>query len=397
MEPLRALLTDAGVELRDPTGPAAGRARNAALVYDATGILNSAELRDLYEFFQPRARAVYPSGRVIVLGTTPELCRDPHTATAQQALEGFVRGAGREFGRGVAAQLVYLAPGEHPRGAESTLRFLLSGRSAYMSGQVVRISAVEPVVPDDWSKPLAGKTALVTGATRGIGAAIVRVLARHGADVVAVDRPAAGAALASVVDDIGGTALRLDLSSADAPARLAGHLSARHGPVDIVIHNAGVTQGRTLARTTARMWDNVLDVNLSSQERVNAALLAADLINDGGRLVGVSSIAGGQGRTGYATSQAGVVGLVRATSAALASRGITVNAVVPDLRRPGLTARMPVPLWAAGRGMNSTAHDGLPIDVAETVAWLASPGSAGVTGNVLRVCGRSLLGRAAVG
>jgi 3-oxoacyl-[acyl-carrier protein] reductase len=139
----------------------------------------------------------------------------------------------------------------------------------------------------------------------------------------------------------------------------------------------------------------VLDVNLSSQERINAVLLERDLIPGGGRLIGVSSIAGiagNRGQTNYATSKAGVIGVVRAMAPVLRERGITVNAVAPGFIETAMTAKMPMLLREAGRRMNSLAQGGLPADVAETIAWLASPGSSGVTGNVVRVCGQSLLG-----
>jgi 3-oxoacyl-[acyl-carrier protein] reductase len=143
------------------------------------------------------------------------------------------------------------------------------------------------------------------------------------------------------------------------------------------------------------VWDSVLDVNLSSQERINDVLLERGLIPDGGRLVGVASIAGiagNRGQTNYATSKAGVIGLVQSMAPALAGRGITVNAVAPGFIETKMTAKMPVMLREAGRRMNSMAQGGLPVDVAETIAWFASPGSGGITGNVVRVCGQSLLG-----
>lgn len=396
LEPVRTTLASAGVELRESAPVDDGRpAPHSALVFDATGITDSAGLRALYDFFHPVARALYPSGRVVVLGTPPEACATPREATAQRALEGFTRSVGKEFGRGTTAQLVYVAPGAE-NAVESTLRFLLSGRSAYVSGQVVRIgsaTAVRP--PEDWERPLADKIALVTGAARGIGAAIARVLARDGAHVVALDVPAAGDALAEVANEIKGSALQLDLTAADAPARLADHLAERHGRVDIVVHNAGITRDKTLAKMNADRWDGVLDVNLSSQERINDVLLERELIPEGGRVIGVASIAGiagNRGQTNYATSKAGVIGLVQAMAPVLAERGVTINAVAPGFIETAMTAKMPVFLREAGRRMNSMAQGGLPVDVAETVAWFASPGSGGVNGNVVRVCGQSLLG-----
>jgi 3-oxoacyl-[acyl-carrier protein] reductase len=383
---LRETLTHAGVELADAAG-----GPYAALIFDATGITGSAGLRSLYDFFHPNARAMRSGGRVIVLGTPPEEATTPAEATAQRALEGFTRSAGKEFGRGSTAQLVYVSNGGE-NNLESTLRFLLSARSAYVSGQVIRIKAGPGADTPDWSKPLEPKTALVTGAARGIGAAIARVLARDGADVIALDVPAAGDALAGVANDVRGRALQLDLTASDAGERLAAYLG---DGVDIVVHNAGITRDRTIAKMDPGWWDAVLDVNLSSQERINRVLLERDLIRAGGRLIGVASIAGiagNRGQTNYATSKAGVIGLVQSMAPALLSRSITINAVAPGFIETAMTAKMPVALREAGRRMNSLAQGGLPVDVAETIAWFASPGSAAVTGNVVRVCGQSLLG-----
>jgi 3-oxoacyl-[acyl-carrier protein] reductase len=371
VEGVQKVLTATGVELRDP---AVEGYHNAALVFDATGIARSEQLRALYDFFHPQARALYPSGRVIVLGTPPEACADPRAATAQRALEGFVRSAGKEFGRGTTAQLVYLAPEATAEAAESTLRFLLSGRSAYVSGQVIRVGEAPADPPGAW-------TAIVTGASRGIGAAIAEVLARDGIRVICADVPAQGEDLAAVANAVGGTALQVDVTSDRAPAILAERRA------DVVVHNAGITRDRTLARMSEDEWDSVLAVNLESIERINEALV------DVRRIVCISSvsgIAGNRGQANYATSKAGVIGVVEDLAPRLT--GATINAVAPGFIETRMTAAMPLAMREAGRRMNSLAQGGLPVDVAETVAWLASPGSAGVNGNVVRVCGQSLVG-----
>jgi 3-oxoacyl-[acyl-carrier protein] reductase len=389
------VLDGIGAELRDPSAVGADGAppANAALVFDATGIMDATGLRTVYDFFHPVARSVYPSGRVVVLGTPPGRCGSAPEAVAQRALEGFVRSVGKEFGRGITANLVYATSDTD---LESTLRFLLSARSAYVSGQVIPVGKAEQAGPPvDWEQPLVDKVAVVTGAARGIGEAIARTLARDGAHVVCLDVPAAGAALSTVANDIAGSALQLDLTAPEAPERFAEHVAARHGGVDIVVHNAGVLRDRTIARMEPDEWDVVLDVNLVAQQRVNEALLEQDLIPAGSRLITVSSIAGiagNRGQTNYATSKAGVIGIVEALAPALGTRGVTVNAVAPGVIETAMTARMPWALREAGRRMNSMSQGGLPVDVAEAVAFLAHPGSGGITGTVLRVCGQSLIG-----
>ncbi len=372
--------------------------RYGALVFDATDIDDPARLRELYDFFHPVMRRIGTCGRVVVLGTPPE--GNSRAAIAQRALEGFTRSVGKELTRGATAQLVYVAPG-YEAAAESTLRFLLSAKSAFVHAQVIRIGTHggETVEPEDWEKPLAGKVALVTGASRGIGASIAEVLARDGAHVIALDVPAQGAELSDVANKIKGAALQLDITAADAPERLVRYLRERHGgvdgAVDIVVHNAGITRDKKLANMKESAWDAVLAVNLSSQLAVNDALIEQDVLRPNGRIIGVSSIAGIAGNTGqtnYATSKAGVIGMVDAYAPVLAERGATINAVAPGFIETKMTAAVPLLIREAGRRMSSLAQGGLPVDVAETIAWYANPASAAVNGNVVRVCGQSLLG-----
>jgi 3-oxoacyl-[acyl-carrier protein] reductase len=332
-------------------------------------------------------RSVGPSGRVVILGTPPEQV-EGRERIAQRALEGFVRSVGKELKRGATAQLVYVAEGAE-EATESTLRFLLSAKSAFVDAQVIRIGAEgkTATAPASWEKPLDGKVALVTGASRGIGAAIAETLARDGAHVVALDIPAQGGDLSKVANKIGGSALQLDITSPSAPAKLAEYLKERHGGVDVVVHNAGVTKDRTLAKMPEDRWQSLMEVNLLAPERITEALLPR--LRHDGRIVCVSSmsaIAGNAGQTNYATSKAGLLDLV---SSLELERGITINAVAPGFIETQMTASMPIGVREAGRRMNSLRQGGLPVDVAETVAWLAS---SGVERNVIRVCGQSLLG-----
>ncbi|GGV65446.1 3-oxoacyl-ACP reductase [Streptomyces longisporoflavus] len=363
--------------------------RPAAAVLDATGISDTPGLALVHAALHPVVRSVAENGRVVVLGA-PLSPSDHHQAAAQQALEGFVRSLGKELGRGRTATLVRMrsAPA-----AESTLRFLLSPRSAYVSGQVIEVGDAELTAPGDWDRPLSGRTALVTGAARGIGEAVAEVLARDGARVVVLDVPSAQADLVRVADRLGGTALPLDITADDAGERMAAALAP--GGLDILVHNAGITRDRKLANMPAERWNPVLDVNLTSVLRTTDALLASGTLNRGGSVVATASIAGiagNVGQTNYAASKAGIIGLVRSLApGAYAEHGVTVNAVAPGFIETKMTAAVPLFIREAGRRMNSLAQGGLPVDVAETTAWLAGA-SSGVNGQVIRVCGQSLLG-----
>ncbi|MFK7307962.1 3-oxoacyl-ACP reductase [Acinetobacter baumannii] len=362
-----------------------------AVVFDASGIQNSEQLNELYKFFNPIARQVATSGRVIVIGTTPETAKTVKQAIAQRALEGFIKSVGKDFKKGITAQVVYVDEGAAAN-LESTLRFLLSPRSAYVSGQVIRVSKAD-VVDVDWAKPLAGKTALVTGASRGIGEAIAHVLARDGAHVICLDVPQQQADLDRVAADIGGSTLAIDITAADAGEKIKA-AAAKQGGLDIIVHNAGITRDKTLANMKPELWDLVININLSAAERVNDYLLENGGLNANGRIVCVSSIsgiAGNLGQTNYAASKAGVIGLVKFTAPIL-KNGITINAVAPGFIETQMTAAIPFAIREAGRRMNSMQQGGLPVDVAETIAWFASTASTGVNGNVVRVCGQSLLG-----
>ncbi len=368
--------------------------RLGAIVYDATGIDSSERLHALYEFFHPVIRKLKSNGRVAVLGTAPEDCSSAREATAQRALEGFTRSVAKEVRHGSAVQLVYVKPGAEGN-TESTLRFLLGAKSAYVSGQVVRIGEGTPEIPEDWDRPLEGKVVLVTGASRGIGEAIATTIARDGAHVVALDVPQAGDTLTKVANRIEGSTIQLDITDKDAPATLAKHLLERHGGVDVVIHNAGVTRDKTLGKMDDQRWNMVLDINLSSQERINDALLEQQVLRPGGSIVSVSSqsgIAGNAGQTNYGTSKAGVIGMVQSLAPQLTGIPATANAVAPGFIETEMTAAMPTFTREAGRRLNSMVQGGLPVDVAETISWLASPASAGVNGQVVRVDGQSLIG-----
>jgi 3-oxoacyl-[acyl-carrier protein] reductase len=364
-----------------------------ALVFDATGIENPDQLKALWEFFHPVIRKLEKCARVVVIGRTPET-QSGATRVAQRALEGFTRSVGKEIKRGATVQLVYVEAGAESQLA-APLHFFLSPKSAYVSAQVVRVTqAGFQAEGFDWSQPLAGKKALVTGGSRGIGAAIARVLARDGAKVTVLDIPPMAEDLNQVASDIGGDTLELDITSDDAPRAIADAAKAMGG-LDILVHNAGVTRDKMLGNMPENFWDMVLNINIASQLRINEQLLADGGMGEGGRVISISSIAGiagNPGQTNYGCSKAAVIGMIDTYSEEYADKGITVNAVAPGFIETQMTAAIPFTIREAGRRMNAMNQGGQPVDVAETIAFFASPAAQGLTGNVVRVCGQMMLG-----
>jgi len=361
-----------------------------AVVFDASPLLQADQLGQLREFFQPVLRHLAPSAHVVILGRVPDSLSDPLAASTQQAIEGFSRSLAKEMRNGGTVQLLRVEEGAEEQ-LEGALRFFLSPKSAFISGQVIRLSACEAKV-QDWSRPLAGRKALVTGAARGIGAAIAETLARDGADIVLLDVPQAKADLEALAARLGGQALVLDICAPDAATQVIERIP---GGLDIVVHNAGITRDKTLANMTGDFWDSVLNVNLNAPQVLTQALIEAGALHDNGSVIlmaSISGLAGNRGQTNYTTSKAGLIGLARALAPSLKERGISINAVAPGFIETSMTGHMPFALREAGRRMSSLGQGGLPQDVAEAVAWLSQPGTGSVSGQVLRVCGQSVMG-----
>jgi 3-oxoacyl-[acyl-carrier protein] reductase len=342
-------------------------------------------------------RDLGPSARVIVLSRPASAADSPAEAAARQGVDGFLRSLAKELRAGATGNGILLADDVQSTSPSvlAAVRFFLSGRSAFVDGQFLTVSSTAGNLPDDVEKPLAGRVAVVTGAARGIGAAIARTLHRDGATLVLVDIPAAGDHLASMANETKATALQLDISREDAGQRILDHAVQRHGRLDIMVHNAGITRDKLLANMDASRWSSVIDINIAAQLRINDALLASPHFRKAPRIVSVAStsgIAGNRGQTNYAASKAGVMGMVSATAPLLASHGGTVNAVAPGFIETEMTARIPLVLREMGRRLNSLQQGGQPADVAETIAFLASDAAGGINGEVLRVCGQYVMG-----
>ncbi len=339
-----------------------------------------------------------PGGRVVTVSRPAHETDAPAVAAARQGVDGLLRSLAKELRGGATGNGVVVTDGVPVTApsAVATLRFLLSTRSAFVDGQLVDVDLDAGELATDWDHPLAGRVAVVTGAARGIGAVVAEVLARDGARVVCVDVPAAGQGLAAVANRVRGTALQLDVTAPDAGDRILEHATSRHGGLHVMVHNAGITRDKLLANMTPDRWGSVMAVNLAAQLAINETLLTSGEFVDAPRIVATAStsgIAGNRGQTNYAASKAGIIGAVRATAPLLVPFGGTANAVAPGFIETDMTARMPALTRQVARRLSSLQQGGQPVDVAEAVAFLASPAAGGIVGRTLRVCGQSLVGR----
>lgn len=378
----------------DP-GDAPEGERIDGIVFDGTGLETPHDLHRLYDLMHPWIRRLNRSGRVVVIGRPAGDARRAVVAATRAGLEGFTRSLGKEIGsNGSVANSVFVEEGAEDR-LGPVLRFLLSPRSAFISCQPFHVTktAKGGEVPD--IHVLGGKVALVTGAARGIGEATAEILAGEGAHVVCLDRPADDGPCSQVAQRIGGSVLLVDITDPDAPERIANDLKERFGGVDVVVHNAGVTRDKTLARMKPDAWDMAVDINLGAVVRITDRLLQTDVLREGGRVIclsSVSGIAGNRGQTNYSASKAGIVGFVRALAPQVAEKGITVNAIAPGFIETRLTEAMPVAIREVARRMSAVGQGGKPEDVGQAITFLATPGAVGLTGQTVRVCGGALVG-----
>ena len=244
--------------------------------------------------------------------------------------------------------------------------------------------------------PLSADVALVTGATRGIGAAIARALAAAGARVVGTATSAAGAeAISAALAGSGGRGTIYNASDRSGVESLLADLEAREGLPSILVNNAGITRDGLNLRMKDDDWDAVIDTNLSAVFRLSKACLKRMLKERRGRIISISSVVGAIGNAGqanYSAAKAGLIGLTRALAREVASRGITVNAVAPGFIETDMTGALNEAQRASYYGQIPLARFGSVEDIAAAVLFLAGPGAGYVTGQTLHVNGGMYMG-----
>jgi len=239
---------------------------------------------------------------------------------------------------------------------------------------------------------LTGKVALVTGASRGIGRAIANRLAEQGAFVVAAARADHADATAAGIAAAGrrAEALSLDVTDAEAVQRLPGDIVERHGRLDIVVSNAGITRDQLLMRMKREDWDAVIATNLTATFALAQAAMRPMLKQRGGRIIAVSSVVaqmGNAGQTNYAASKAGLIGFAKALAREVSSRGITVNVIAPGMIDTDMTRAVTEKAQVDWAQQIPLGRLGSVDDVAAAACYLASDEASYITGHVLAVNG----------
>ncbi len=238
---------------------------------------------------------------------------------------------------------------------------------------------------------LTGEIVLVTGASRGIGAAIADTLAAYGAQVIGTATTEAGAqAISARMAEVGGVGKVLNVTYSASVDALVDDIAKTIGPVSILVNNAGITRDQILMRMKDEDWDAIINTNLSSVYRTSKAVMRGMLKARKGRIINIASViglTGNAGQSNYAAAKAGIIAFSKSLAKEVGSRGITVNVVAPGFIQTDMTDAMAEEAKAALMQQIALVRLGTPADIAEAVAFLASPAAAYITGETLNVNG----------
>ena len=238
---------------------------------------------------------------------------------------------------------------------------------------------------------LSGEIVLVTGASRGIGAAIADLLAARGATVIGTATTESGAAAISArMSAAGGIGKVLNVTDSAAVDALIDDIGKSIGPVSVLVNNAGITRDQILIRMKDEDWNAIIDTNLSSVYRTSKAVMRGMMKARKGRIINIASViglTGNAGQSNYAAAKAGIIAFSKSLAKEIGSRGITVNVVAPGFIQTDMTDSLPEDAKSALMQQIALGRLGTPADIAEAVAFLASPAAAYITGETLNVNG----------
>lgn len=372
-----------------------------ALVIDATNYIDETSYHSLYKNVKNSLKVLANNARVLLITNTSSTAQSTEQNAFSQAVIGFTKSLAKEIGRkGSTANIILIDEINNNNKNSSIvalanpLQFFLSANSAFVSGQVIKINNQIALPVHTTTKKNRQQIAVVTGAAQGIGAAISHTLTNKGYFVIGVDIEPMKSQLISTMGELQGQAFILDVSAKDAGEQLTD-LANKHGGFDVMVHNAGITRDKTLAKMPEHFWQQTIAINLLSVMTINSSLISHKAINEGGRIICLSSmngIAGQGGQTNYACSKAGIIGYVTSMACQLAKYNITLNAVAPGFIDTKMTEKIPFFTREMGRRMNALGQGGLPVDVAETIAFLGSRDNIAVSGQTIRVCGLNIIG-----
>jgi len=369
-----------------------------ALIVDGRNVKSETDLKAVFNQLQEGVKSIKSNGKVLIYSVQPELLQDVAHSTYQRSLEGISRSLAKELGgRGTTVNLLKLSPQVDLKNYTTSEEFFTSGRSAFITGQAVVANEATKS-----GRELSEKICVVTGGAGGIGSATVKRLAAEGATVVIADIPQMEERAKPLLSDTSTSLsagkisfMGADLTDEGARKQLLETIKAKHGRIDVLINNAGITRDKTLKNMPEHYWDQVIAINLTAVIALTEEALEMGLIPHGGRIISTSSIsgiAGNFGQTNYTATKAALIGYSASKSKELKAKGITINAIAPGYIETEMVKTMPLMTRIFAERLTSLAQAGKPEDIAEAMAFLAHPGAECINGQVLRVCGGSFLG-----
>lgn len=343
------------------------------------------------EFFTKTQLAVQKlnkNARVVILSKKGN---NTESTTIQKSFEGFSRALSKELGKNgttVNHLVINEAPAEN---VAKAILYFISDKSSFITGQVVSINNTFVDTNKSLDKLLNNKVAIVTGAARGIGAAAATFLAREGAKVIIIDVPQAEEDAKKLAEQINGDVLLMDITQQDAVSSIQKYVLEKYKQLDILVNNAGITRDKTLAKMSIAQWNSIMQVNLKAAMSLTEAFIKNGFSKNP-KIVGlasISGIAGNVGQTNYSASKAGMIAFMNTL---FNENQYMANAVAPGFIETKMTESLPLFVKEGGRRLSTLKQGGLPEDVAELITFLSSPLSDGIAGQVIRVCGGSMIG-----